>query len=159
MNFQKPKKIIHWIFKIFGLRKVRLKQPDDSKYEESGFFEKSSDVYDHGYTYAYAERVNSKSQNNTKNSNAGHADACPIVPKAKGGYDSPVSFEILSDEVDKNSRPSEFTKLPQHYMNLTENSHKLNGSVRSNGTVPHQMFNYSSSDNVYDSVKYETSKI
>ena len=139
---------------------MRLKQPDDSKYDESGFFEKSGDVYDHGYTYAYAERVNSKSQNNTKNCYTGHADACPIVvPKAKGGYDSPVSFEILSDEVDKNSSPSEFTKLPQHYTTLTENNHKLNGSVRSNGTVPHQTFNDSSSDTVYESAKYETSKI
>ena len=144
---------------MLGFRKVRLKQPEDSKYEESGFFEKSSDVYDHGYTYAYAERVNSKSQNNSKNSNMGHAGACPIVPKAKGGYSSPIPFEILSDEVDKNSSPSQFTNLPQHYLTQTENSHKLNGSVRSNGTVPHQTFNVSSNDTVYESAKYETSKI
>ena len=144
---------------VLYFRKVRLKQPNDLKQEESGFFEKSSDVYDHGLNFAYADRVNSKSPKNINNSITRQTEESKI-PKVKRHHTcaSPITFEMFSDGVDRKSIPSDTIKLPQHYRTDIEPGHKLNGSVRSNGAIPHHTFHTSSNDDVCVNERYETSK-
>ena len=142
---------------------MRLKRLEELKYEENGFFEKSNDFYDPGYAYAYAEKVNSEPSRKEINSLTSSRD-CSKVPNSRTGNDYSFSMPIGESNTQELNSKTEFTQLPPHCISLDHKSnhhHKLNGSVRSNGSMPHQpLHSYSSNDkNVYDSSKYETSKI
>ena len=136
---------------------MRLRRPDELKYEENGFFEKSSDIYDHEHTYNYTQKVNSRQQRYTKNSSQ-EKEKCPRVSRTHRMQDhaSFVVCEIQSDN-DEQYSGSEITQLPHFVIN--NESYKMNGSARINGSVHEPFHSISARDNIHEDAKFETSKI
>lgn len=148
-------------------RKVRLKRQEELKYDDNGFFEKSDDFYDHGYTYAFAQKVNSKRERKQKHSTENNIDCSKS--RTRQDCSVPIGERTIPDM--QINVKTELTQLPQYCVSLDHTGdhhqdhqdhhhHKLNGSVRSNGSVPHQpLHSFSPYDNMYENLKYETSKI
>ena len=147
------------ISSFFSFRKVRLKRLEELKYDDNGFFEKSNDFHKHGYTYAFAQKVNSKRERKEKHSTENNIDCS----KSRTRQEYSVSIGETIPDMRINVK-TELPQLSQHCASLDHNGdhhhHKLNGSVRSNGSVPHQpLHSFSPYDNMYENPKYETSKI